>query len=441
MVRNLRRAGSRISLIALYAVLAVAPAVVVVSGERPPPRFLADVSFVAAMVGFTLLALQFVTVARLRHLTRPFGIDVVMRYHQLLSRLVLVLLVAHPLLLLAEGDGFRRLVDPFTSPARVRLGQLALLLVVAVAGTAALRLRLGLSYEWWRLSHGAAAVIALSLALLHILAVGTWVSTTVERVVFAGTATTAIALYGWVRVIRPMLLLRRPWIVEEVVCEQGDTWTLTLRAEGHDGVHFGAGQFAWVTIGTSPFRLREHPFSFSSSATTPERVTFTVKELGDFTGAMSDLGANERAYVDGPFGRFTLEAHPGPGLVLIVGGVGIGPVMSILRTLRDAGSRTPIWLFDANDTRDDMVYEDDLEDLAGALPLEVVHVLSDANGSWAGEQGHIDAALLDRHLPAERADLQYFVCGPPPMMAAVEEALDELGIPQRRVHHELFDFV
>ena len=260
MVRNLRRAGSRISLIALYAVLAVAPAVVVVSGERPPPRFLADLSFVAAMVGFTLLALQFVTVARLRHLTRPFGIDVVMRYHQLLSRLVLVLLVAHPLLLLAEGDGFRRLVDPFTSPARVRLGQLALLLVVAVAGTAALRLRLGLSYEWWRLSHGAAAVIALSLALLHILAVGAWVSTTVERVVFAGTAATAIALYGWVRVIRPMLLLRRPWIVEEVVCEQGDTWTLTLRAEGHDGVLFGAGQFAWVTIGTSPFRLREHPF-------------------------------------------------------------------------------------------------------------------------------------------------------------------------------------
>ena len=166
-----------------------------------------------------------------------------------------------------------------------------------------------------------------------------------------------------------------------------------------------------------------------------------MKELGDFTGAMSDLEANKRAYVDGPFGRFTLEAHPGPGLVLIAGGVGIGPVMSILRTLRDAGSRTPIWLFDANDTRDDMVYEDDLEDLARALPLEVVHVLSDANGSWAGEQGHIDAALLDRHLPAERADLQYFVCGPPPMMAAVEEALDELGIPQRRVHHELFDFV
>lgn len=442
MGRHVRRTGSRLALVALYVAVAATPAVVVVSGARPPSGVLADASFVAAMVGFTLLALQFVTVARLRRLTRPFGIDVVMRYHQLLSRLVLVLLVSHPLLLLAEGEGFRRLVNPLTAPGRVRLGQAALVLLLLVAGTAAARLRLGLAYEWWRLSHGVAAVAAMAFALLHVLAVGTWVSTTFERALFAGTAATAIGLYGWLRVIRPVRLLRRPWIVEEVSREAEDTWSVKLRADGHSGVHFRAGQFAWVTIGGVPLRLREHPFSFSSSATTPTSVSFTVKELGDFTDSVDEVQPGDRAYVDGPFGGFTLDRPPGPGLVLIAGGVGIGPMMSIVRTLADTGSDTPVWLLNANDTSGDMVYVEELEDLTRTLPLEIVHVLSEPTASWAGEDGHIDKPLLDRHLPRpRREELQYYVCGPPAMMAAVEEALGELGIPPHRIHHEVFDFV
>jgi ferredoxin-NADP reductase len=47
--------------------------------------------------------------------------------------------------------------------------------------------------------------------------------------------------------------------------------------------------------------------------------------------------------------------------------------------------------------------------------------------------------VLDRHLPAGRADLEYFICGPVPMIRAVEEALRGDGVPMRQIHSEIFD--
>ncbi|PAU76519.1 ferric reductase-like transmembrane domain-containing protein [Halomonas salipaludis] len=75
------------------------------------------------------------------------------------------------------------------------------------------------------------------------------------------------------------------------------------------------------------------------------------------------------------------------------------------------------------------------------LPLKVIHVLSDPPAGWQGEEGYIDKALLERCLPQDDGQREYFICGPPPMMNASECALIELGVPATRLTSDRFAIV
>ena len=79
--------------------------------------------------------------------------------------------------------------------------------------------------------------------------------------------------------------------------------------------------------------------------------------------------------------------------------------------------------------------------LASRMNLKIVYVLEKPCASWQGERGFITADLLRRHLPREYRRFQYFVCGPPALMNAMERTLPEMGVPQEQVHTERFDLV
>jgi predicted ferric reductase len=71
----------------------------------------------------------------------------------------------------------------------------------------------------------------------------------------------------------------------------------------------------------------------------------------------------------------------------------------------------------------------------------VVHVLSSPPEGWEGESGYVDAELLERHIPSDWTLPDYFLCGPPPMMDAVEEELRRRGVALSQVHIEVFNLV
>jgi predicted ferric reductase len=85
------------------------------------------------------------------------------------------------------------------------------------------------------------------------------------------------------RLWRPWHLRRHPWRVAEVEVRRAGSTRLVLEADGHPGMAFKPGQFAWLTLGDTPFSLQQHPFSMSSSPTHPTRLEFIVKQAGDFT--------------------------------------------------------------------------------------------------------------------------------------------------------------
>lgn len=427
----------------VYLTLVLAPLFILLIGPTPPGLgFWWDLSMALGFAGLAMMGVQFVLTARFRHATAPFGIDVIYYFHRYVGIVLLLVVIAHPVLVIAKEPAFLMFLNPFAAPWHMTAGVLSMLALIAVVAASVWRKTFRIPYEAWRVTHTAFAVASIILALVHIEGVQYYVESPWKRIVWRVFALSWIAVVCYVRVLRPWQLIRRPYRVTDVVQERGDAWRLAVEPRGHAGFSFQPGQFGWLTLGGTPFLMKEHPFSFSSSpALAGGRVEFTIKELGDFTRTIGSVRRDSVAFVDGPYGAFTINRHPAPGYVFIAGGIGIAPIMSMLRSLADQGDRRPLLLFYAYRRWERMTFREAIEDLRPQLNLTVVWVLEEPPDWWEGERGWITREMLDRHLPEDRLRRHFFVCGPEAMTQAIEKHLRDLGVPMSHVHSELFELV
>jgi len=426
--------------VALYAVVVLVPLAVAFAGSPPPSRGLAvEFGVAVGFIAFAVLGLQFLLTARFPRMAAPLGLDALLRFHRLAGIGALLAVLTHVLVLIAVRAEFRQFLNPLDEFLRAAalwavLGAITLLIALTLW-----RRPLGLPYQWWRITHGLLALAVLSIGVVHIFRVGHYSADPWKMVFWAGFAASAAALLGWTRVVRPIRQLRAPYEVVAVTPETDRVWTVALAPRGHAGMRFRAGQFAWLALDQPPWHIDAHPFSFSSSAAAHNRVEFTIKALGDFTAAVGAVPVGARAYLDGPYGNFTLDERSA-GAVFVVGGVGITPALSILRTMRDAGDPRPAWLVYGAGSIASVLRRSELEVLARDQGLQLTLVLEEPPPGWPGERGRITRAVLARSLPdPSTPGLQYFVCGPGPMMDAVGEALSSLGVPARAVRSERFN--
>jgi predicted ferric reductase len=427
--------------ILVYLLVAIAPLVFAWRGPEPGRGFLINVSVAFGFVGLAMMGLQFALVARIKRISSPFGIDVMLQYHRQIAYVALFLILAHPILLFVQSTAFLALLNPFTAPLRAHMAVLSTLALLLLVALSVWRRRLRMSYETWQLTHGVLSVVAVAAALTHVLLVDYYVNEPWEKALWIAMSAAFVALLVWVRVLRPVQRIRNPWRVEEVVQERGNSRSMVLKPENPNRFAFEPGQFAWIMVRKSPFAITQHPFSISSSAESPDRLALTVKSAGDFTSALDTLRPGTVVYLDGPHGSFSVDRYEGPGFALIGGGVGVTPLMSIMRTLADREDVRPIYLFLGNSDPQSITFREEIEALKARLDLTVVHVLSHPEDGWEGEKGHLGADVFSRHLPKRYQRLQYFVCGPEALMDAVERSLSEVGVPDERVHSERFGMV
>lgn len=432
--------------IVVYLAVAVAPLVFALIDLEPGRGIVINFSVALGFVGLSMLGLQFALVARFQRVAAPYGIDVLLQFHRQIAYVGLAFVLAHPLLLFVANPEFLALLNPITAPLRAHMAVLSVIALLVLVALSVWRKRLHISYEAWQLTHGVLAVVVVVAALVHILLVDYYVDELWEKALWILMSAAFVWLLVWVRILKPVQRYRRPWIIETVIPEQGNTYTMVLgrsarSAHNSNGFTFEAGQFAWIMVGQSPFAITQHPFSFSSSAERTDRVSLSVKAAGDFTSQIGALVPGTPVYLDGPYGSFTVDRHEGPGFVLIGAGVGVTPLMSIMRTLADRKDVRPFYLFLNNRDRESVIFREEIEGLKSRLNLTVVHVLSHPDETWDGERGHLNADLLRQYLPERYQHLQYFACGPGPMMDATERALAQIGVPADRVHTERFVMV
>jgi predicted ferric reductase len=433
----------RAAWLGMHLLLAVAPLGVCFVQMQPGRGFLVEFSVALGFLALSVLGLQFALAARFSRSSAPFGIDVVLAYHRQISFLAVLAAFGHPALLFLASSRYRRLFDLLHDPLRAKFAWLSVAALALLMVTSIWRRALRLSYPVWHVLHSALGVVIVLAGFGHAFLVDHYFGEFWVRLIWLVYLAAFLWLAVWVRIVKPLRLGLRPWRVVELWPEPGGSVTVGLEpAFRHDGREFSfrAGQFAWILPSRNPFTPTYHPFSMSSSALS-SRVEFTIKQVGGFTDSVRRLKLNDRVYVDGPHGSFTLESNPGMGYVFIGAGVGVTPFLSMLATLADQGDQRPCWLFLANRYEDQVTGVRQLARLQGRLNLRIVHVISRPSDQWTGDRGRVDSDLLDRHLPLERRSLEYFVCAGGEMVSSVEASLLRLGISGGNVHSEKFGMV
>jgi predicted ferric reductase len=428
---------------ALYTFFILGPLFALLAGSHPPARdFWTEFSAAIGYAGLAMMGLQFGLTARFRYVTEPWGEDVIYHFHRQMSLIAVGLVLAHPIILFVIQPERLALLNSFTAPWRARFAALSTYSLIALVVTALWRVKLNIRYETWHTSHIVLAILAVGAGVAHMVGWSFYLADPWKRGLWIFIVIFWIALLFYIRIIKPLFMLRRPYRIAQVRQERGDSWTVAMEPDGHDGFRFRPGQFAWLTTGKTPFKITGHPFSFSSSAAVKDgQVEMTIRNLGDFTSEIGDIPVGQRVYLDGPYGAFTIDRNPADMHVLIAGGVGITPMMSMIRTLADRADKRPVILLYGSKDWDSITFREELDELRQRLNLTVVHVLEKPPAGWTGEKGYINAGLLVRHLPPPFNNHEYYICGPDVMMDAIEKALSELGVPVSKYHSERYSFV
>ena len=225
------------------------------------------------------------------------------------------------------------------------------------------------------------------------------------------------------------------------VAHQVKTFRLVNPAGGEIPFQYLPGQFLTLDIQPRDIPTRRS-YTIASTPTWRDRIEITVKreEHGLVSGWLHDeLKPGDSLKLLAPNGTFVFTGDSAPSIVLIGGGVGMTPLMSVARYLTDSQWPGDIHMLLSFRGLDDYLFMEEVDSLQSRNPnLKVTVTLSNPGDAlWSGPIGRIDKAFLERTIPNPAAQ-RVHLCGPPPMMEAVKAALKELGVPKAQIKTEAF---
>jgi predicted ferric reductase len=423
----------------------------IVAFVNPPSgqKIAYDIGKGFALVGFMILGLQALLASRFKVIERPFGLDIVIRFHKHMAVFAVLLILCHPLLLAFGGAGLP-LLTTMNVPWYLWAGKIALPLLLLTVLIGLPRIPLRLSFERWRMLHDALFPAIIVFAFLHSWFIGMDFQSGPLRGVlqglWVGMLAVALIVFIYHRFLRPLLLGLHRYRVVEVHKETENVWTVSLASpDGEERYDYLPGQFQFITFHRGRgLPEEEHHWTISSSPTEQNVVSSTIKELGDFTATIGQTRPGDTATVHAPFGRFSYVLHPDErDLVFIAGGIGITPLMGMLRHMRDTKAALPVLLLYANKDEKEIAFHKELADMErGKYPkLKVVNCLSNPAKGWKGETGRLDRERIERWCGKEITKKAFYICGPPGLLEATIANLRALGVPDARLHIEIFSFL
>jgi ferredoxin-NADP reductase len=218
------------------------------------------------------------------------------------------------------------------------------------------------------------------------------------------------------------------------------TFTLKLPA----WMRHRAGQHYDIRLTAADGYQAQRSYSIASEPEREGEVEFTVERIvdGEVSSYLHDvLIVGDRVEVRGPIGGyFVWEAGMKDPLLLIAGGSGVVPLMSMVRHRAAAGGDNPAALLYSSRTFDDIIYYHELEQLRKAGGgLQVFHTLTRSQpAGWQGYARRIDEPMLKEIAGPLGRSAQVFICGPTLMVESAADALVKIGIDPSRIRTERF---
>jgi benzoate/toluate 1,2-dioxygenase reductase subunit len=212
------------------------------------------------------------------------------------------------------------------------------------------------------------------------------------------------------------------------------TIIVTMDVDKPEALHFLPGQYVNITVpGTNEHRS----YSFSSKPGAAQ-ASFLIRNVpgGLMSGWLTEQAApGAKMQFVGPQGSFFLRGVDRP-VVMLAGGTGLAPLLSMLEVLADEGTGQPIHLIYGVTKDGDLVEMDRIEALADRLPTFTWSCCVADPESGQPLKGYVTEHLKDEHLNA--GDCDVYLCGPPPMVEAVRKFFSEKGVSPAHFHYEKF---
>lgn len=399
-------------------------------------RIMLQAGKVFGIVSGMLLLLQLFWSARIRFLDRIFGLNNLLGGHRLAGIVLAGCALVHPLLVYLPDNS---LFIPLTMRYWPELLGLALLIgILGMAFTATFRASVHLPYEYWRPTHHFAAILVSTGLVVHVLYVSETFAHGVPRALVIGAIALWGGLWAWM-CLRRLLLRMRPQTISEVQPVGRDALSLRVAFSGQTPLEHAPGQFAFVRVIAPGVRAEEHPFTIASAP--GQETEFIIRACGDWTRAVTNVSSGGGIVIDGPYGLFSHQrCRDSPELILIAGGIGITPMLSMLRHLaanRDVRRITLVW---SNKTRDHVVHGPEFPELESRLPGLWVHYLFTRESVDGQASARLDHAALESLLADCDRKSALFLCGPPGMIVDLQRILPSLGFSRWRIYTERFSF-
>ena len=245
----------------------------------------------------------------------------------------------------------------------------------------------------------------------------------------------------------PPVPIKRPWKgvlrIKAIFDETPTVKTFRLMEPNLGSIPFTflPGQYASITSEIGGKKVRRS-YTIASAPTQRDYIELTVKreDHGLESRHLHDHAqTGDLLEITAPAGSFFFTGKEADGIVLIAGGVGITPMMSVLRDLTDRSYPYEIHLIYGVRTPADLIFREECAYLASRHPnVTILSIVSSAEGTdWKGPVGYITADFIAGCVD-DIAKRRIHLCGPPPMMDAVKAALEELHVPPDQVKTEDF---
>jgi ferredoxin-NADP reductase len=220
--------------------------------------------------------------------------------------------------------------------------------------------------------------------------------------------------------------------------------TMAFRFARPAGFEFKAGQSMNVGLVDPPEtdgKGNRRTFSIVSAPFEGELAFATRMRDTAFKRVLKGMPAGKEVELRGPAGQFTLPPGEAAPAAFLAGGIGITPVVSMLRQAAKERLSRKLILFYSNRRPEDAAFLDELIELQRRNPnykfVGTMTEMQKSARSWKGETAFIDQAMLERHLD-DLAGAIYYTAGPPAMVEAMQKMLEGAGVKSENIRSDEF---
>ncbi|MEK7588889.1 MAG: ferric reductase-like transmembrane domain-containing protein [Patescibacteria group bacterium] len=381
------------------------------------------------ILGFTLFATSLILSARFYFLENLFyGLDKVYKRHSQIGQIAFMLMLFHPLLLLGNYNGFSfsGAVAFFTPsaywPINWGIFSLGLMILLII-----LTLYLRPKYNIWKWTHKFMG-LAFFFGAVHAFLIPSDVATYMPlRIYVFVIFTFGIGSFIYHSILGKFLEKKYKYVVSNVRVLGGNITEVLLKPVG-EKLKFTPGQFAFVSFADENVSKESHPFSLSGNAV-DETISFTMKNLGDYTSTLPNLKIGAKALIDGPYGKFSYKDAEFKKQIWIAGGIGVTPFLSMIKQVQNEIEYS-VDVYYCVKNESEAVHLEELS-MSTNNQIKLIPHYSDTDGFF-----NVDV-LKKKSGSLVWKDI--FLCAPPGMIHALRKQLLADGVPEEHIHSEEFN--